>query len=172
MKTQKLKQEKYQKPKEDRKEDRLGKKKVLLVDDHPLFREGLAQFVNRERDLAVCGESENATKALQIIRDTKPDLVVVDISLEGPNGIDLVKSIKAEFEKLPVLVLSMHDESLYAERVLRAGARGYVMKTGATDKVMTAMRRVLNGQIYLSEAMTEKMLEKQLSRLPPKLSFL
>lgn len=142
------------------------KKRVFIVDDHPLFRQGITQFINRESDLIVCGESEHADHALQAIGEIKPDLVTLDISLKNSNGIDLIKSIKAQYENLPVLVLSMHDESLYGERVLRAGAKGYIMKQEATKNVMVAIRRVLEGKIYLSEAMSEKMLEKQLNGVP------
>src|SRR5947208_316191 len=104
-----------------------SKNKILIVDDHQLFREGLGLMIDREPDLKTCGEAEDATQAMRLIEKDKPDLVVVDISLGSENGIDLVKAIKAKYRKLPVLVLSMHDESLYAERALRAGAHGYVM---------------------------------------------
>lgn len=148
----------------------LAKKKVMIVDDHPLYREGLAEFINRERDLVVSAESENADIALRMINEVDPDLVILDITLKDSNGIDLIKSIKAQYENKPILVLSMHDESLYAERSLRAGAKGYIMKQEATQKVMTAIHTVLNGKIYLSEVMGQKMLEKQLSGIPDNVS--
>jgi DNA-binding NarL/FixJ family response regulator len=142
------------------------KKRVLIVDDHPLFRQGITQFINREADLGVIGEAESSDQALQAIQDLKPDMLTLDISLKDSNGIDLIKSIKAQYEELPILVLSMHDETLYAERVLRAGAKGYIMKQEATKNVMVAIRRVLEGKIYLSDTMSEKMLEKQLNGVP------
>lgn len=136
------------------------KRRVIIVDDHPLFRHGIGDLINAESDLEVCGEADSAPTALDAIRRLKPDLVIVDISLKGTNGIELVKSIKAEYPKLAMLVLSMHDESLYALRALRAGARGYVMKQEALDRVMGAMRQVLTGEIYVSPAMSERMLHE------------
>lgn len=147
-----------------------AKKRILLVDDHPLYREGLGEFINRERDLEVVAESENADNALKMINDLDPDLVILDITLKDSNGIDLIKSIKAQYETKPILVLSMHDESLYAERSLRAGAKGYIMKQEATQKVMNAIHTVLTGKIYLSESMGQRMLEKQLSGIPDNVS--
>ncbi|MFQ5796416.1 MAG: response regulator transcription factor, partial [Candidatus Bipolaricaulia bacterium] len=104
------------------------KQRILIVDDHPIVREGLATIVNQQTDLVVCGEAEDAQTALVAVDTLRPDLVIVDISLKGINGIELIKLIQRRYEKIPILVLSMHDESLYVERVLRAGARGYVMK--------------------------------------------
>ena len=127
------------------------KAKVLIVDDHPIVRQGLAQLLNGEADLIVCGEADNARKAMAAIADLQPDLAIVDITLQGTNGIELIKNIVAQWPELPILVLSMHDESLYAERALRAGAKGYVMKQEATEKLTGALRRILNGQIYVSE---------------------
>ena len=134
--------------------------RILIVDDHPLFREGLKQMIDRTADLVVCGEAENATEALKAIAGLKPDLVLVDISLGVGSGIDLVKAIKARYEDLPVLVISMHDESLYAERALRAGAMGYVMKHERGKRVLAAISRVLGGDIYVSEKMATSMLSK------------
>jgi len=134
------------------------KRRVLVVDDHPIVRQGLVQMIGREADLMVCGEAETAADALKAIAATKPDMAVVDLSLNGISGLELLKDIKIRYPKLPVLVLSMYDESIYAERVLRAGAKGYMMKEEATDKVLTAIRRVLSGQIYLSQAMAERFL--------------
>ena len=131
-----------------------SKCKVFLVDDHPIVRQGLALFIDREPDLMVCGEADGATSALQAIRDTMPDFIVLDISLDGPDGLELLKVLRAEHPNLPVLILSMHDESAYAERALRAGANGYIMKQEATEKVLTAIRHILRGDVYLSERLT------------------
>jgi DNA-binding NarL/FixJ family response regulator len=137
-----------------------NKKRVLIVDDHPILRKGLSMMINQEADLAVCGEAEDAHKAMELIDRVKPDLVIVDISLPGVDGVELLKNIKARFGDLPALVVSMHDESLFAERALRAGARGYIMKQEALDDVLTAIRRVLHGEIFVSSRITTKMLEK------------
>lgn len=137
-----------------------GKSRILLVDDHPIVRQGLEEMINHEKDLAVCGTAEDLHQALDQITALKPDLVMVDISLKGSNGIELLKNIKVRFPKLSVLMLSMHDESLYAVRALRAGASGYIMKQEATEKVLTAIRQVLNGEIYLSEKMEKKMMQQ------------
>jgi DNA-binding NarL/FixJ family response regulator len=134
--------------------------KVFLVDDHPLVREWLSQLIQREEDLAVCGEAEDTQEALKKIEETKPDIVVADISLKNTHGLELVKDLQARLPALPVLVLSMHDESLYAERVLRAGAKGYITKQEATKKILQAVRQVLNGQIYISEKMAARMVHK------------
>ncbi len=135
-----------------------AKRTVFIVDDHPIIRQGLALLINREPDLTVCGDAEEAGSALRLIEELKPDLVVVDISLSGPDGLDLLKSIRARDANLPVLILSMMDELLYAERGLRAGANGYIMKQQATEQVLVAIRRILGGEIYLSERMANKML--------------
>ena len=137
-----------------------NKKRILMIDDHPMVVEGLAQLINREPDLMVCGQAQDAPKALQAIETLKPDMTIVDISLNGTNGIELIKDIKLRHGELPVLVLSAHDESIFAERSLRAGAGGYVMKLEAPDNLMNAIRRVLNGEIYLSAKMSGKMLQK------------
>lgn len=139
---------------------RKAKSRILLVDDHPIVRQGLEEMINHENDLMVCGTAEDLHKALDQIAALKPDLVMVDISLKGSNGIELLKNIKVRYPKLLVLMLSMHDESLYAVRALRAGASGYVMKQEATDTVLTAIRQVLNGEIYLSEKMEKKMMQQ------------
>ena len=133
---------------------------ILIVDDHPLFREGLRQMIEREPGLRVCGEAADAAEALRIVGQSEPDLVIVDISLDGASGIDLVKTLKSEHGELPVLVLSMHDETLYAERALRAGAMGYVMKHEPPKTVRAAIQRVLGGAIYLSERMSTTLLTK------------
>jgi len=134
--------------------------KVLLVDDHPLVREGLVNLISQQADLQICGEAGNEPQALEIIRTVQPHVAIVDISLESGSGIELIKSIKAMFPAVAVLVLSMHDESLYAERALRAGARGYVMKREAAKKVIQAIRCVLAGQLYVSEKIDARMAEK------------
>jgi len=133
---------------------------VFLVDDHPLVREWLSQLIQREDDLAMCGEAEDTQEALQKIEETKPDIVVADISLKNSHGLELVKDLQVRLPLLPVLVLSMHDESLYAERVLRAGAKGYITKQEATKKILQAIRQVLSGQIYISEKMASRMVHK------------
>lgn len=134
-------------------------KRILIVDDHPMMRQGLVQLIGAESDLAVCGESENAERALGAINSLKPDLVLADISLPGKNGLELIKDFQAMQPGLPVLVISMHDESLYAGRVLRAGGRGYIMKQEGGKKLMQAIRQVLEGKIYVSEKMSADILE-------------
>jgi DNA-binding NarL/FixJ family response regulator len=137
-----------------------GKNRVFLVDDHAMFREGLRQLIERDPDIVVCGDAADGETALESIRTTHPDLVIVDISLGGTSGIDLIKAIKSEYEDLPVLVVSMHDESLYAERALRAGAMGFVMKHEPSKTVKSAIRKVLGGGMHLSEKMTSSMVGK------------
>ncbi len=132
--------------------------RVLIVDDHPAVREALALRISRHPDLLVCGEAAELAEALQLVSETKPDVAVIDIGLKTGNGLDLIKRLKARNEPVRMLVWSMYQESLYAERVLQAGALGYITKDQATDKIVDAIRRVLEGKIYLSEAMTEKLL--------------
>jgi DNA-binding NarL/FixJ family response regulator len=134
--------------------------KIFLVDDHPIVRQGLALFIDREPDLMVCGEAEDATSALQAIRESTPDFVILDISLDGRDGLELLKTLRVGHPNLPVLILSMHDESVYAERSLRAGANGYIMKQEAADKVITAIRQILGGDVYLSDRLTKRMLQQ------------
>jgi len=141
------------------------KTKVLLVDDHPLVREWLAHLLNQQPDFQVCGEATNGPQAMKLIAKVEPNVAVVDISLEGGcSGIELIKSIRAIHPEVVTVVLSMHDESLYAERVLRAGARGYVMKTEATKKIIPAIRHVMEGKLYVSDrfmaAMAERLVER------------
>jgi DNA-binding NarL/FixJ family response regulator len=136
------------------------KSKILVVDDHPMIREGLVRLVDDEQDLAICGQADDAPEALKAISETKPDIVVIDILLKSSNGIELMKSIKAQYPKLPVLILSMHNEALYAERALRAGAMGYIMKQEASEKLLTAIRHVLAGQIYVSDKISKKLIRK------------
>jgi DNA-binding NarL/FixJ family response regulator len=135
------------------------KASVLIVDDHPLFRERLCQLINSEADLQVSGEAETAESAIQNVRDNHPDMAVVDITLKGSSGLELTKSLRALSINLPILVLSMHDESLYAERALRAGASGYITKNQPADEVLMAVRRVLAGEIYVSREMTSTFLK-------------
>ena len=135
-----------------------NKKKVLVVDDHPIVREGLADLINKEKDIVVCGWAEDIPQTLKSIEELKPDIVTVDISLENVSGLELIKYIKAQFPGLPILALSMHQESYYAERAIRAGAKGYITKQDATKKVIGAIRKVLDGQLYLSEKMKEELL--------------
>ena len=136
-----------------------NKKRIFIVDDHPMMRQGLAQLIGAEPDLAVCGEAETAEVALDSSGALKPDLVLADISLPGKNGLELIKDFQAMQPGLAVLVISMHDESLYAERVLRAGGRGYIMKQEGGKKLMQAIRQVLEGKIYVSEKMSADILE-------------
>src|SRR3984893_12694081 len=136
-----------------------AKKRILVVDDHPIVRQGLALLINREADLLVCGEAEDAMGAMHVLASAKPDVLIVDLSLSGPDGLDLLKNIRTTHPTLPVLILSMHDELIYAERALRAGANGYIMKQEATEKVLVAVRRILNGEIYVSDRIANKMLK-------------
>jgi DNA-binding NarL/FixJ family response regulator len=134
--------------------------RVLIVDDHPAVREALAIRIGRQRDLEVCGEATDTTEALHLVAEARPDVAVVDISLRTGNGIDLIKRIKGRDAHVRILVWSMHSEALYAERALHAGALGYVNKDQATDRIVEAIRRVLEGRVYLSEAMTERLLQR------------
>jgi DNA-binding NarL/FixJ family response regulator len=142
---------------------RVRKKTVFVVDDHPLLRQGLALMINREPDLTVCGEAEEALAAMKAIAAKKPDILIADISLNGPDGLDLLKALRTLYPDLPVLVLSMHDESIYAERALRARANGYIMKQEATERVLIAVRRILSGDIYLSDRMANKLLHQYIT---------
>lgn len=143
----------------------IRRRSVLIVDDHPVLRHGIAQLINHEKDLVVCGEAESAPTALEAMRRLKPDIALLDISLQGTNGIELIKLMRAEHPKLPILMLSMHDESLYALRALRAGARGYVMKGEAMEHVLTAIRKVLEGDIYVSPRFSERLVFKAIQSL-------
>ncbi len=136
------------------------KTRILVVDDHPIVQQGLAQLINEEPDLEVCAQAEDAPEAMSLIKGGRPDFVIVDISLKETSGMELIKDIKAAYPNLPVLALSMHDESLYAERSLRAGAKGYVMKSEATVKVVDAIRKILSGRIYVSDNVAGKMMSK------------
>jgi DNA-binding NarL/FixJ family response regulator len=143
-----------------------ARKTVLVVDDHPLMRQGLALLINQQQDMQVCGEAEEAQAAMRAIAQLHPDIVILDISLSGPDGLELLKNIRVTNLSLPVLILSMHDEAIYAERALRARANGYIMKQEATEKVLVAVRRILNGEVYLSERMSNKMLQQYIGGAP------
>ena len=134
----------------------------MIVDDHPLFREGMQQMIDRDAALKVCGEAATPAAAMKAVAELEPDLVLVDISLEGGDGIDLIKSLKEKYENLPILVISMHNESLYAERALRAGALGYVMKNEAARTVKAAIFKVLGGDIFLSEKMSASVVARMM----------
>lgn len=136
----------------------LKKRNVLIVDDHPVFRHGIMALINAEADLVVCGEASSSTSALDAMRRLKPDVALLDISLPGTNGIELIKLMKAEQPKLPILMLSMHDESLYALRALKAGALGYVMKAEALTQILDALRKTLNGEISVSPRLSERLI--------------
>ena len=135
------------------------KAQILIVDDHPMTRGGLTYLINHQPDTFVSGEAENAAEALDLLAVSQPDLILIDITLPGKSGLELIKDVKAIRPDLPMLVISMHDESLYADRVLRAGARGYITKHEGGEKLMGAIRHVLNGKIYVSENMSAHILE-------------
>ena len=143
-----------------KKENVHNKKKVLIVDDHPIVRQGLSLLLNQQEDLVACGEAENADQALEIVDRLKPDILVVDITLKGSSGLELIKDLKERNTNPLILVLSVHDESVYAERALRAGARGYIMKEELTDNVIIAIRQILKGGVYVSEKMSVELLSK------------
>lgn len=147
--------------------DRRSKYGILIVDDHPVVRQGLAQLIDQEKDLEVRGHAEDAPQAMRAIKEIQPDMVIVDISLKDTSGMDLVKDMKIRHPDLPILILSMHDESLYAERALRAGAKGYIMKQEATERVITAIRRVLAGEIYVSDSLAAKMVTRIATGVAP-----
>ena len=148
-----------------------NRKTVLIVDDHELMRQGLAQLIAQEPDLVVCGECEDAASAMKAIEKSRPDLAIVDITLKDSHGIELIKDIRARWPGLLVLVLSMHDELFYAERVLRAGARGYVTKAEASAKVVEAIRKVLGNGIYVSDAVASRVLCKMVGAKADTVSF-
>jgi DNA-binding NarL/FixJ family response regulator len=136
------------------------KHRVFVVDDHPIVRQGLALLIDQQPDLVVCGAAEEAESALAAIAASRPDVLVLDISLPGRDGIELLKAIRASNSELPILVLSMHDETMYAERALRAGANGYIMKQEATENVLVALRRILRQEVYLSDRIASRMLRQ------------
>lgn len=134
-------------------------KKIVIIDDHPAIRDGLSTRISLESDLEVCGGAPDVNEGLNLIRETKPDLAIIDISLKTGNGIDLIKQAKDSFPDVKMLVWSMYDESLYAERALRAGAMGYINKENVTDTIILAIRTVLSGQVFLSQDMSAKVLQ-------------
>lgn len=135
------------------------KKRILIVDDHPVFRAGLTCLVNLETDLVVCGEAQDAAQALRALERLKPDLMLLDMSLPGKSGLELLKDVRALSPQTPVIIISMHDETLYAERVIRAGGRGYIMKQEGPEKIIHAIRRVLAGGISVSESISSQILD-------------
>ncbi len=136
------------------------KKKILIVEDHPIVIKGLVQVINKQKNLTVVGVATNKQKALDLIKELKPDMATIDISLKDSNGIELIKDISTLYPDLPTLVLSMHDESVYAERAIKAGARGYIMKQKVTKELLKAIKMVLTGKIYLSAQMSSELLYK------------
>jgi DNA-binding NarL/FixJ family response regulator len=134
--------------------------RILLVDDHPIVRQGLSQMIDREPDFTVCGEAEDVISATRAVAMLKPDIVVVDISLNGPGGLEIMRCMRETDPELRVLILSMYDEMVYAERALRAGANGYIMKQEATEDILGALRRILGGEVYVSERVANKVLKR------------
>jgi DNA-binding NarL/FixJ family response regulator len=143
-----------------------NRKRIFIVDDHPLVRERLAQLIEQQADLTVCGEAEDAGAALTGFGTARADLLIVDLSLKESAGLELIKSLQRQHSPVPVLVLSMHDESLYAERTFRAGARGYINKRESAQKVIEAIRRVLDGKLYVSEKAAEILADRTMQRAP------
>jgi DNA-binding NarL/FixJ family response regulator len=148
-------------------EIKMSRSKILLVDDHPVVLEGLTQFINNEPDLTVCAIASDASQAMELIASHAPDLVVADLSLSGRLGLELIKDLAVQYPSIPILVLSIHDESVWAERVLRAGAEGYIMKSQATGRITEAIRRILGGGIWVSAEVNEALLQKQLRNHKP-----
>lgn len=134
--------------------------KILLVEDHPMFREHLGHLINRDLGMTVCGEADNIRDAMTLLKTTEPDIAIVDVTLRGSSGLELIKDMKAQGVDINVLVLSMHDEDLYAERALRAGAKGYITKNEASTEVVKAIRKVMNGEVYVSKHVTARILER------------
>jgi DNA-binding NarL/FixJ family response regulator len=137
-----------------------AKTNILLVDDHPMIRRGIADLINGESDLAVCGEAGTMQEAMSLTTKLRPGLVIVDVSLDGNNGIELMKNMASRWSQMPILAYSMHDESIYAERALRAGAKGYVMKQAPPEALLTAIRQILKGKLYLSDQISDRLLGK------------
>ena len=146
------------------------KKTILIVDDHPMMREGLRSVINREPDMTVCGEAENAQQAIHAVQQLSPDLTLVDITLPGKNGLELVKDLKALHPSLVILAISLHDESLYAERMLRAGASGYITKQQPPEELVKAIRQVLDQRVYVSKEVSESLLRRFSSQTQQKVS--
>ena len=143
-----------------------GRKRILLVDDHPMMRAGLAQVIDKQPDMVSCGEAGTAAEALEKISALGPDLILSDITMPGRNGVEFIKDVKAAWPELPILVVSMHDETIYAERVLRAGARGYIMKEAGGENLLIAVRWILQGQVYVSAAISARILDNLSARKP------
>jgi DNA-binding NarL/FixJ family response regulator len=143
-----------------------ARRKILILDDHPITRYGLTQLINHEPDLLVCGDAESAAQALAAMKSTRPDLVLADITMPGKSGFEFIKDLQAQYPAVPVLVISMHDERIYAERVLRAGGRGYIMKNEGGERVLEAVRQVLKGQVYVSKSMSAALLDTLTRRHP------
>jgi DNA-binding NarL/FixJ family response regulator len=143
-----------------------ARSRILILDDHPITRYGLTQLINHEPDLLVCGDAESAAQALAAMKSDRPDLVLADITMPGKSGFEFIKDLQAQHPTVPVLVISMHDERIYAERVLRAGGRGYIMKNEGGEKVLEAIRQVLNGQVYVSKSMSAALLDTLTRRHP------
>lgn len=141
-------------------------KRILIVDDHPIVRHGVRRVIEQESDLRICAEAESASEAMQLLTENKPDLAIIDISLKGTDGLELTKWIRNQDEQIPLLIMSMHDESLYAARALRAGANGYVMKAEVADKIVIAIRKALSGEVYLSEKVGQDILHEVSGRTP------
>jgi len=140
--------------------------KILIVDDHPMVREGLAVRISKHRDMQVCGEAADVADAVKLVRETQPDLIIVDISLKDSSGLELIKQVKAQNNEVKMLVSSMHDEQLYAERALRAGAMGYINKQAMPESVIDAIRQVMAGKIYVSSQIADRLLSRSLGRRP------
>ncbi len=139
------------------------KQRIFIVEDHPIFRDGISQLINKEDDLIVIGGCENSAECFKYIKDNQPDLIIVDITLKDSCGIELTKELKKAYPAIPVLILSMHEELIFADRVLKAGARGYITKREATSKVIEAIRRVLQGKIYICDTMIDHFLERSIT---------
>jgi DNA-binding NarL/FixJ family response regulator len=140
------------------------KKQILIVDDHQILRRGLSMLINMESDLEVCGEAEDVQGGLEAVAKTNPDLVLTDITLKNSNGVQLIKQMSVDYPRIPILAVSMHDELIYAERSLRAGARGYITKKEAEEKIIEAIHHVLNGKIYLNESASEQVMHRLLKK--------
>jgi DNA-binding NarL/FixJ family response regulator len=137
--------------------------RIYTVDDHPLVRHGLSQIIANEADMEICGESEDAQGAMKGVGESSPDAIIVDISLKGNNGLELIKNLKAIHEEIPILVFSMHDETIYAQRALRAGAKAYVMKKESPDKIVDAIRKIIKGEIYVSPSVADQVLHQMIN---------
>jgi DNA-binding NarL/FixJ family response regulator len=138
----------------------MNRKKIFLLDDHPVFRQGLVQLINGEEDMIVCGEADNYYDSTRLVESKSPDMIIADITLRDVSGLELIKYLHDRNIEIPVLVLSMHDEIIYAEKAMKAGASGYIMKHEMTDNVVSAIRQVMNGKIYISESINKLVVQK------------